>query len=164
MRRIAAAFVLPCLLAGTGLSQTEKAEPCPHPRPATDTKYIPGQVWHYKTRKGEDESTITVLKVDRLPGTGTVIHVRISGIHLANCAGGPEPNAIEHSPFTRAALDRSVTRLERTDKEIPDFQIGYDDWLKNCGGVYTVTIAETIQQDQQAFTVQQGCPAQQAGL
>lgn len=50
-----------------------------------------GQTWHYNARHGEEKSTLSVLKVESLP-KGIIIHIRVDGIRLRNCTGGPEPN------------------------------------------------------------------------
>jgi hypothetical protein len=43
-------------------------------------------------------------------------------------------------------LDRSVTKLLKNGP-VPEFQEGYDEWRKACGGFYTITVAEAIVTD-----------------
>lgn len=148
LRRVLIVGSIGCVPILLGASQNKA--PCPQPSTITDTKYAPGQVWSYHNRKTEADATLTVLKVESLPKVGVVVHVRLDGIRLRNCSGGHEPTQIEHAPFTREALDRSVVKLIRTG-EVPAFQDGYQNWREHCGGVYTITVAEMIAVDEQTF-------------
>jgi len=121
-----------------------------------DPKFVPGQVWTYHSRSTEPAATLTVLKVETLPKIGVIVHLRLDGIRLRNCSGGPEPTEIEHAPFTRDAVDRSVVKLIRTG-DVPPFQEGYDRWRHDCGGVYTITVAEMVAVDEQTFNAGSGC-------
>ena len=51
---------------------------------------------------------------ETLPKVGVIVHVRIDGVQLKNCKGGPAPTTIEHAPFTKIAIDKSVGRQLRT--------------------------------------------------
>ena len=86
---------------------------------------------------------MTVLKVETLPKVGTIVHVRVDHIRLRNCTGGPEPDNFQHMPFTRDAIERSITKLEKDGVNTPDLS-GYEQWRADCGGVYTITVAEAI--------------------
>ena len=138
-----------CALLGGIIAAAQNESPatktCPSPLTATDSTYAPGQVWSYKARDGESESTITILRVESLPKIGIIVHVRIDGIRLRNCSGGGSPTTIQHAPFTKESIDKSVLRLESKKVELPDFEEGYSNWKANCGGVYTITIAEMLQ-------------------
>jgi hypothetical protein len=148
------AYILTLFLSAVIASHaSDKA--CTAPRPAQDNKFHPGQVWQYKTRPGEENSFVTILKVESLP-KGIIIHVRIDKVRLKNCAGGPEPETIEHMPFAREAIENSVTKLLKEDSKIPDFQ-GYDDWRNACGGVYTISIAGAVKVDETTFNQNLGC-------
>jgi hypothetical protein len=131
--------------------------PCAKPQVITDATYKPGQVWSYKTRTGESTSTITILKVETLPKIGTFIHVRIDGVQFKNCTGGPSPRTIDHAPFSKSAIDKSVLRQISVASTLPEFEEGYDDWLANCGGVYTITVAEMVEADDRTFSAGLGC-------
>jgi hypothetical protein len=151
---------LAILLGGIVLPQqsAEVNKPkCSEPQTVTDTTYSPGQVWSYKTRPGEGSSTITVLRVESLPVVGVVVHIRIDGFQLKNCSGGPAPTTIQHAPFSKTAIDKSVTRLLKSSSNLPDYQAGYEDWLRHCGGVYTISIAEMIDADDATFNAGIGC-------
>lgn len=114
-------------------------------------------MWQYNTRPNEKGSTLTILKVESLPKLGLIVHIRVDKIRLRNCTSGPEPDKFEHMPFTREAIDGSVTKLVR-ENEVPAFQSGYDEWRKACGGVYTILVAEAIAVGEETFRNNLGCP------
>ena len=91
-----------------------------------------------------------------MPKVGTIVHVRVDHVRLKNCTGGPEPETVEHMPFTRDAMERSVTKLEKERVDIPDLG-GYEQWRADCGGVYTITVAEAVKADEYTFNHGLGC-------
>jgi hypothetical protein len=130
---------------------------CAQPQLVTDPKFEPGQVWSYKTRPGEEGSTVTILRVEKTPKLGTIVHVRIEGIHFRNCTGGPLPRLLEHAPFSREALEASVTVKVSSVSKVPDYAAGYQDWLSHCGGVYTITVDRVVATDDATFSAGLGC-------
>lgn len=144
---------------GEMLIAQEKSRPCPEPTETKDPRFRPGQVWQYKTRSHEENSTLTVLKIESLPKMGTIIHIRVEQIRLRNCTGGPEPDKFEHMPFARESIERSVTKLVK-ETAVPVFESGYDQWRKACGGVYTVTVAEAVNVAESGFRKKLGCGAE----
>jgi hypothetical protein len=151
-----AAAMLGVLVLGQQGDASDKHK-CSEPQAVVDSTYAAGQVWTYKTRQGESSSTLTILRVESLPKVGVIIHVRVDGVHFKNCTGGPSPTTIQHSPFTKAAIDKSVTHLLRTTQEVPDFESGYRDWIAHCGGVYTIGVAEMVDVDDRTFNAGLGC-------
>jgi hypothetical protein len=130
---------------------------CVHPEFTTDAKFAPGQVWSYKARLGEERSTITILRIEKTPKLGTIVHIRIDSVHFKNCTGGPSPQVIEHAPFTRAALDASVTSEVGSVTKLPDYDAGYQDWLSHCGGVYSITVDRVVAIDDAQFSASLRC-------
>jgi len=158
--RVWRAVFLLLLVCGVAAARQRPDSPtrkCAEPQTVTDAKYSPGQVWAYRTRKGEESSTITVLRVESLPKLGVIVHVRLDGIELKNCSGGPSPTTIGHAPFTKDALDRSVTRLLEQGRTLPDYEQGYNNWREACGGVYTITVAEMLKVDEATFNSGMNC-------
>jgi hypothetical protein len=49
-----------------------------------DDKFKVGQIWNYNTRTGEDNSTLTILKVEKYDSAGVVIHIYVNGLKLKN--------------------------------------------------------------------------------
>lgn len=60
-------------------------------------------------------------------------------------------------PFTRDAIERSVVKVAKEDGPVPDFNEGYDEWRRACGGVYTITVAEAIEVSEKGFNERLGC-------
>jgi hypothetical protein len=148
------------LLGGLLLShqgEAAEARKCVAPQPTVDSTYSPGQVWSYKARPNEGSSTLTILRVETIPKVGVIVHVRIDGVQFKNCTGGPAPTTIDHAPFTKIALDNSVSRKLRIVLNLPDFEAGYEYWLAHCGGVYTISVAKMIDADDATFNAGLGC-------
>ena len=153
-------LILLVVLSRSGLAQQAAdahAKRCVEPQAATDPKFSPGQLWSYHTRKGEESSTITILRVESLPKIGVIVHVRIEGIHLKNCSGGPSPTSIGHSPISREALDQSVTKQLEQRRALPDYEAGYNKWRQACGGVYTISVADVLKADEETFNSRMNC-------
>ena len=134
-----------------------------------DDKYKPGQVWRYKTRPGEETSTITVLRVDEAmlrvnddaPQSKRIVHIHVDGIQLKNCHGGNAPERVEHMPFAKESLDASVIELVGKSR-IPGYKNGYTEWRLGWeagkAGFYTITVSQSIDVMQHTFSKGIGCP------
>lgn len=113
------------------------------------SKYAPGQVWTYKTRKGEEDSRLTVCQVDVDDELGTIIHVFISNVAI-KCDDAPDGlvKNIHHSPYSEAAIDESVLELEAEDVELPDFRDGYRQWRevfeKEEAGIFSLVVSDGV--------------------
>ena len=150
-RRVLCSVFFLLLLIRPGNTPAQDVPSCPEPQPTEDSKFHPGQVWAYKTREDEAASKITILKIDSLPQFGEVVHIRIDGLRMKNCPGGPVSNVVQHAPFTREAMERSVTKLLKNDAPVPDFEEGYSQWRRHCGGVYSITVAESVDIDERTL-------------
>ncbi len=84
--------------------------------------FLPGQVWQYITRKGEEGSTLTVLKIDELENDA-IIHVRIDKINI-----GDKDCYIEHLAFSASAIEASVTDFIKHLDILPELDEGYQQW------------------------------------
>jgi len=85
-----------------------------------DNKYQVGQVWAYHTRHGEEQSLLTIVAIDNFPGEETIFHISLHGLRIkdSNMEKGFS-DGLSHAPFSREALDRSVTSLIRWVSELP---------------------------------------------
>jgi hypothetical protein len=130
-------------------------------RDATDDKFKPGDVWQYTTREGEEQSTLTVLKVDDSPELGVIVHIGVERIKLANCHGGPSPDSIPHMPFARKALDDSVTKKVASNRPLPNFREGYQEWkeayAKKKAGIYIIGVAKAVSVAEETYRSGIGC-------
>lgn len=112
-------------------------------------KYKVGQEWNYKTRKGEENSTLKILKLEEYPTHGRVIHISIVGLKVIN----PDSkegfaNEFTHIPISEKALDESVTELKNEKVKIPEFIEGYAYWKKEfdqgVAGVFSISVSEIV--------------------
>ncbi|WP_410211854.1 hypothetical protein [Aquirhabdus sp.] len=107
-----------------------------------------GQVWAYKTRVNEEDSTITILKIESYPHLGKVVHIRVDKIRLINPLKGNTVTDIPHLPFKYSAIEKSISELRRKKTKIPDFEEGYKMWkeayLAGEAGAFESTIDVTL--------------------
>ena len=114
-----------------------------------DDKFKVGQIWKYNTRHGEENSTLTILKVEKYDSIGIVIHIRIDGLKLKNTREPEEfYNDIQHLPFSRKAIFTSVKTLVSEDNKLPDYNDGYNNWKesfdKKKAGVFSIAVCDAI--------------------
>jgi hypothetical protein len=115
----------------------------------SDPIFKRGQVWSYHSRPDEPDSTVTILQIDRLEKVGVVIHVRVDGLRMRNPRHQLIP-AIEHMPFSRDAMLLSAIDVQRTAETLPTLE-GYDRWRADCGGVYTISVADAVSVAEKTF-------------
>jgi hypothetical protein len=127
----------------------------------TDSKFKVGDVWEYATRSGEEQSTLTILKVDNSPELGVIVHIAVKKIKLANCHGGPYPDSVPHMPFERKALDESVTKKIASDRPLPDYRDGYEEWKeaysKKKAGIYVIAVSKAVAVAEKTYLSGIGC-------
>jgi hypothetical protein len=122
---------------------------------APPSPYAEGQVWHYKTRVGDEDSLLKIQKIEAAPGANTdrIYHISVVGFHFKNSTIAP---MLPHAPVSRATLDASVTTLAQTDRSFPPADPGIAEWRAAHGGYFTITVAEIIDVlDQQMSNVPQ---------
>jgi hypothetical protein len=112
-------------------------------------RYHVGDTWNYKTRPGEEGSTLTVVKVESTPKLGVIVHVSLVGlrVHSKHAPTGIS-DRIAHMPFSADAVDRSVTTVVARATLLPDFKEGYDEWRtafdQNKAGIFTISVADAV--------------------
>jgi hypothetical protein len=114
-----------------------------------DDKFKEGQVWKYNTRSGEENSTITILKVEKYDKDGIVIHIYVSGLKVKNPhKQSGQSDEIGHLPLSKEAILKSVTTLVSENNKLPDYEEGYENWKdafdNNKGGVFSITVQEAV--------------------
>ena len=105
------------------------------------SKYAEGQVWEYKTRVGDEGSLLKIQKIENDPKGHTIYHISVIGFHLAK---KNFVSILPHEPVSRTSLDVSVTQLHRGPAAFPSATDGIEEWRRANGGVYTISIADTI--------------------
>lgn len=127
----------------------------------TDEKFRVGDVWEYQTRKGEERSRITILRVDDSPEIGIIVHIGVDNVHFANCNGGQEPDAVPHMPFARKALEASVKKRLASGQPLPSYEDGYQEWrdayAQKHAGIYVVGVADAVSVAEETFQKGIGC-------
>ncbi|MVO09988.1 hypothetical protein GOQ30_12525 [Flavobacterium sp. TP390] len=122
-----------------------------------DDKFKAGQVWKYNTRIGEENSTITILKVEKYEKDGIVIHIYVNGLKVKN---PHKPTGfsdeIGHLPLSKDAVLKSVTTLVSENNKLPDYKEGYNNWKEafdnNKGGIFSITVQEAVKYVEEAMS------------
>ena len=108
-----------------------------------------GQIWKYRSRADESASRVTVVKVEDLDGYGRIVHVFVDNLKIKcpKCDGGVS-RSLTHSPLTEEAFLKTVTELEGTTRELPEYEEGFQTWRDafDAGeaGVFTITVDRII--------------------
>ncbi|HEX8062415.1 MAG TPA: hypothetical protein VF535_04290 [Allosphingosinicella sp.] len=128
------------LAAAALLAAPAPAPAAPSPRHA----YAEGQVWHYRTRPGEEGSVVAIRRVEAVPEApelGPVFHVSVIGVKIGDRFG----TVLPHLPVSRETLDASVTRRAKGRFELPPFEDGIAEWRAARGGVFTLDLAAIVE-------------------
>jgi hypothetical protein len=115
-----------------------------------------GEVWRYHTRAAEPDSTLTIVRVDEEPASGTIVHVHVDGLRITNPHHPTGfSDTIGHMPFSEAAVAASVTERIGQADALPDFEEGYQTWRSayddGHAGVFTIPVAEAVEVMEQAI-------------
>ena len=122
-----------------------------------------GQVWEYKTRAGEDESTLLINKVEDDPKLGHIYHISVSKV-LLKAGPGVFTNQLPHLPVSKQTLELSCTKLVGRSEPNPMYLPGYTMWKQafdaGGAGIYTISIAEILDLAEKMLQKQQPGPEQ----
>ena len=115
-----------------------------------DRNYKVGQIWKYETREGEENSTLKIVGVESHEKLGDIINVYVCGLRILNSNSDNKLfEEIQHLPFSKDAIDRSVIKLIDNTKNLPNFKEGYDEWRRafdsGDAGIFTITVKESIE-------------------
>jgi hypothetical protein len=138
------------LFIATALPQAAPPQNCPADitQNVWDPKFLPGQHWSYHNRSIDYGSTLTISKIDDVPGIGIVIHIWVNHLDFVDkpgSAGGH--NFIDRFiSIRRDSLDSSVNTLLGT-VDIPDLPPHfYSSWQQDCRSLTASdTVADTLQ-------------------
>lgn len=101
------------------------------------SRYVEGQVWEYRTRRGEERSLVKIQCIESDPETDApIFHVSLVGLRWANA------KALAHAPVSQITLDMSVRQLTTDHGQFPAADEGILEWRRAKGGVYSVSLAE----------------------
>jgi hypothetical protein len=115
------------------------------PGDAVQRQFQVGQKWTIKNSPAA-ETHIVIGRIEPWHDR-TVIHVSIFKIPVpADVKLGRETIEVAHSPFDQQALVESVDRLVASNAAIsPEFEGGYAQWKSASGGIYTITVAQSVE-------------------
>jgi hypothetical protein len=93
------------------------------------SRFQPGQVWQYKTRRGEELSRLTIAEVESHPKLGTIVHIQIKDVAIKSPTA-PEgvSKVISHLPYSEQSLTDSVTIMEKETVSPTGWEEGYKLW------------------------------------
>jgi hypothetical protein len=108
-----------------------------------------GQVWSYKTRPGEENSTLLINKVDTDPRLGAIFHVSISDVSVRNPrAPSGVTSDLPHFPVSKQTLEQSCVKLLGERSPNADYREGYAEWRsafdRGEAGVFSISVSEII--------------------
>ena len=110
-------------------------------------EFAVGQRWAYKTRPGEEQSTLVIDKVEDDPRLGRIYHISVSDVQI-ELGGGILVNDLPHLPVSLETLKLSCTTL--LGQVVPNKQYlpGYRQWKEaydaGHAGIYTISVAEIV--------------------
>ena len=98
---------------------------------AAAESYEIGQVWSYKTRPQEPNSTLMILRIDNSSGKlGTVIFIGLKELRVQHPSGKVFPS-MSPLPFTKEALDQSVIKIVGKSDKLMSSDFGYAKWKED---------------------------------
>lgn len=116
---------------------------------AKASDYSEGQVWSYKTRPGEEKSTVLINKVETHEKLGKIFHISIEGVRVA---ARHHPSGVitelPHFPVSEETLRKSLVKLVGKHAPNPNYIEGYKIWKSACDtshtGIFTVSVADIV--------------------
>lgn len=104
-----------------------------------------GREWEFKGRPADPKPALVILKIETLPSLGEVVHVSVRGVHIKNPrAPTGSADTLQHLPLSRAAVEKSVTKLLHDSVTIPDYAEGYEQWRRARGGAFSTSVREAL--------------------
>lgn len=123
-----------------------------------ENQYKEGQVWKYKTRLGEEASQLLILSTESylFPQAVDAVYVAINGLKLKNKnASSGISEEIAFLPFSKKAMDNSVTELVEENVWIHPYEEGYFEWKKafmvGQAGVFDMTVKTALKSTEQSL-------------
>jgi hypothetical protein len=112
-------------------------------------EYSEGEVWSYKTRPGEEKSTVLINKVEAHDKLGKIFHISVYGVKVKNRrSDGGITSELPHFPVSTETLDKSLTKVIGHSKPNPDYIEGYNTWKDALdagqAGIFTISISAIV--------------------
>jgi hypothetical protein len=138
-------IALGVLAFATLFPQSTVSNPCDnYTQNVWDPRFTPGQRWQYRSRAVDEGSSLTVYKIDDVPGIGIVVHIMVDHVDFIDRQKAQGNNGwILFLDMRRDSLDASVIKqLGIVPTSTPE---EYKKWQANCGALtYATTVADTV--------------------
>ena len=113
---------------------------------AEEDLLLPGQVWSYKSRAEDPNSTLVIGLIENHSKLGKIIHIRIEDVRVES----PQHDkgfvaSIGHIPISEEALLSSLEKMLKVEDVPSSVEKGIETWREAQGGVFTVSVAEAVQ-------------------
>ncbi|MBI1359384.1 MAG: hypothetical protein GC155_03775 [Alphaproteobacteria bacterium] len=114
------------------------------PAVAQTPRLAVGQVWTFKDAPSK-ESRVVIRKLEKIDGED-VVHLSVHGVPFVRAGNGLIGGVIGHEPFEQQAFLASIDKLTAEPRPAdPLFAEGYKQWHDAHGGVYTISVAQSIE-------------------
>jgi hypothetical protein len=112
--------------------------------------FLERQVWSYKSRSGEEASTVLINKVEFSPKAGQIFHISVRGLRMRDrVAPSGMTTELPHLPVSVDTLKASCTKLVGESEPHPNYRDGYAHWRRafdqGQAGIWTAPVAEIVQ-------------------
>jgi hypothetical protein len=116
---------------------------------AEASDYSEGQVWSYKTRLGEEQSTVLINKIETHERLGKIFHISVDGVKVRNRhSKNGVTTEFPHFPVSEETLRKSVIKLLGKKAPNPEYIEGYKTWKAafDAGeaGIFTISVSEIV--------------------
>ena len=112
-------------------------------------EYSAGQIWSYKTRPGEEKSTLLINKVETHEKLGKIFHISIRDVKVKNLrVEGGISTELPHFPVSTETLKMSLTKFIGKSEPNHNYIEGYNTWKEafdaGKAGIFTISVPEII--------------------
>ena len=106
-----------------------------------------GQVWRYKTRKGEAESRAIVLKIEDTEDLqDAIVHFKVTGLNIQAGSGDKQSTISElgHIPLMKSIVSKELIKVSGSTQVSLKMLDGYREWSLNEGGIFALGLSDSI--------------------
>jgi len=116
---------------------------------ANAQNYAEGQIWSYKARPGEQNSTLLINKVESDPKLGAIYHISVFGVSVRSPrAPSGVIHELPHFPVNKQTLEASCVKLVGQSEPNASYLDGYAEWKRafdqGHAGVFTIPVSEIV--------------------
>ena len=111
--------------------------------------YSEGDVWSYKTRPGEEKSTVLINKIEDGKRLGKIFHISVYEVKVKNPHfSGGFTTELPHFPVSEETLKKSLLKKVGNRKSNSEYVEGYKIWKKEFdggnAGIFTIPVSEIV--------------------